>query len=342
MGFKELTLTRGILGIFILYLFCNSLQVLSSVVNRGKGPALDVVPNHVELGRLSQDDKLSFSLEIINRGMEPLIIHTVSTDCGCVSTANKWKDMILQPRGKKDVKFTLIVGPTMRGLKRKAILFKTNDPLQEYFRVVVSFNVKPQYRSVALPAKLDFGRIDASKQALRKITLVSPYPEKLDVNSIKCSTPSILIHNLPSSGRRGAVLYTVEVQEDFPPGRISESIIFKTATGTIEVPITGYKTSILDCFPTKIVLPMSNSGRDTFFNITLSNTNGKAFRILEVRTSNDDFKLDVQTAEEPSMLHKLRLKISIDSRLKGAGRTKLFIITDRFGVKEVECFYYVY
>ncbi|NIT59609.1 MAG: DUF1573 domain-containing protein [Aliifodinibius sp.] len=306
------------------------------------GPVFYVSQRNIELGRLSPNEKRPFSLRIGNKGKETLIIHSVSANCGCISPAKKWKDVELQPGESKQVQFYLLAEEKGRGGSAKTIMFKTSDPHREYLPVVVRYAVKPDYRVVALPAKLDFRRVKPEKRAALKMTIISPYPEPLDVNSIECSNSSILIHPMQSNGRPDVISYTVELPVHLKPGPISELITINTAIGKIDIPIEGYKTGIIDCTPSDIIFEPARVGESTETCLVVKNTTGKKFRLLKATAETEQIQVKVETGPNSLTTHRLRLRFMPVKARKGLGHSRILIVTDKFGLNKVNCTYFVH
>jgi len=306
------------------------------------GPVFYVSEHNMELGRLSPDEKRPFSLRIGNKGKETLIIHSVSANCACISPAKKWKDVELQPGESKQVQFYLLAERQGRGGMAKTIMFKTSDPHREYLPVVVRYAVKPDYRVVALPAKLDFRRVKPETQAALKVTIISPYPEPLDVNSIECSNSSILIQPTQSNGRPDVISYTVELPVHLKPGPISESITINTAIGKIDIPIEGYKIGIIECTPSDIIFEPVRVGESAEACLVVKNTTGKKFRLLKATDETEQIQVKVETGPESLTTHRLRLRFKPGKARKGLGRSSILVVTDNFGSNMVKCTYFVH
>lgn len=305
-------------------------------------PVFYVSQHKIELGRLSPNEKRPFSVQIGNKGKETLIIHSVSANCGCISPAKKWKDVELQPGESKQVQFYLLAERQGRGGTAKTIMFKTSDPHREYLPVVVRYAVKPDYRIVALPAKLDFRRVKPEKRAALKVTIISPYPEPLDVNSIECSNSSILIQPMRSNGRPDVISYTVELPAHFQAGLISESITINTTIGKIDIPIEGYKIGIIECTPSDIIFEPVRVGESAEVCLVVKNTTGKKFRLLKATAETEQIQVKVETGPEPLTTHRLRLRLMPGKARKGLGQSRILVVTDKFGLNMVKCTYFVH
>ncbi len=306
------------------------------------GPVFYASERNIELGRLSPKEKRPFSIQIGNKGKETLIIHSVSANCGCISPAKKWKDVELQPGESKQVQFYLLAEQMGRGGTAKTIMFKTSDPHREYLPVVVRYAVKPDYRIVAIPAKLDFRRVKPEKQAALKVTIISPYPEPLDVNSIECSNSSILIQRTQSNGRPDVISYTVELPAHFQQGPISESITINTAIGNIVIPIDGYKIGIIECTPSEIIFEPARAGESAEACLVVQNTTGKKFRLLKATAETEQIQVKVSTGPEALTTHRLRLRFMPGKARKGLGRSRILVVTDKIGLNMVKCTYFVH
>ena|GEM_PF-4060634 len=306
------------------------------------GPVFYVSQSNLELGRLAPDQIRPFSLQVANKGDKTLIIHSVSSDCGCVSQAKKWQDFALEPGRTEEVEFQLLVASGIRGRMTKAILFKTNDPRNQYARTTISYTVTFDYSLAVLPSKLDFARIGPESPTSLRLTLVSPYPEPLKVKSIKSSDPQIEFRLLQSRAARPDILsYAVQVPAKFRPGDISESVEFDTSVGKIAVPIVGYKIDAIESSPALIVLEPVNVGQTILMDFTIKNTLGKDFRVLRANAETGEMRLTIETRTDPNSLHRLSVEFTPSGASAGPGRSRIHVVTDRFGSKTVDCLYFV-
>jgi len=316
--------------------------IQSLAAQDSSGRMFYVSQSYIELGRLAPDEKRSFSIQIGNKGSDTLTIYSVSTTCGCLSPAEKWKDVELQPGESKQVQFYLLAEQQSRGRMTKTIMFKTSDPQRKHSPVIVSYAVKPEYRLAALPAKLDFGQVEPETPAVLKLTLVSPYPDPLQVNSIECSDCSILIRPVRPNGRPDVVAYLVELPEGFQPGPISESIEIDTAVGKIVVPINGYKMGIIECTPSDIIFQPVRFGVSAEASLVVRSTHEKEFRVIRAITETEQIQVKVEAGQQSRTTHKLRLQFMPNKEVEGVGRSCILVVTDKFGSRAVNCSYFVH
>ncbi|UCG47923.1 MAG: DUF1573 domain-containing protein [Phycisphaerales bacterium] len=305
-------------------------------------PVFCVSESNLELGYLAPEQIKLFSLEVANKGDETLIIHSVSSDCGCISQAKKWEDFALEAGRTEEVRFQLLVGSGIRGRMTKAILFKTNDPRNKYVRTTISYTVRFDYSLAALPSKLDFSRIGPESPTSLRLTLVSPYPEPFQVKSIKSSNRRIEIRPVQSNAAGVYILsFEVEMPAKFRPGDISESAEFDTSIGKIIVPIVGYKIDAIESFPPLLVLEPVNVGQTILMDFTIKNTLGKDFRVVRAKAETGELRLKLETRSDPNSLHRLSLEFTPSVASAGPGRSRIHVVTDRFGTKAVDCLYFV-
>lgn len=316
---------------------------LSPIAENLNGPVFHVSQRNIELGSLVPNEKRPFSFQIGNKGNDTLIIHSISTNCGCLGPAKKWKDAKLQPGEIRQVEFSLLAGSQGRGRMAKTIMFKTSDTNREYSPVVIRYTVKPNFRVVALPAKLDFGRVKPENSAaVLSVILVSPYPEPIKVNSIKCTNPSMVISREGSNALGDAVLYTVEFPGHLQAGPLSESVTIDTTVGKVVVPIIGYKIGKIECKPSHIIFPPVNRYEGIGVCLTVTSPIGKKFRILWATAETDQIQVSVERSQEPSAAHKLWLQLTPNKGVRGVGQSWIFIATDKFGSRLVSCTYLVH
>jgi hypothetical protein len=242
----------------------------------------------------------------------------------------------------REVQFYLMIESKSGGRSAKTILFKTNDPVKSSWPIVVEYMVKRSYRVVAFPAKLDFGRIDPDREVRSTLTLISPYPEPIEVNSITCTEPSIRIQPIGSDALGDALYYSVELPSGYEPGPVGAQIDIETTLGPVRVPIAGRKVGKIECTPTKILFPPVGKNECVEVCLTVSSAAGEDFRVLGATTETHDIQVDlVGDPERPSATHKLRLKLSAPNRLQGVGQSQIRLDTDTLGSQRVDCSYFV-
>jgi len=331
-----------LLQVALICIFCVWPWQVSSAVEDLNESGFYVSPNNIELGRISPDEKRAFSIRIGNKSKKSVIIQSVSTTCSCTSPASRWKNLELQPGESRQVNFNLFAEKTT-GRKTRIIMFKTNNPRRKYTWVIVSYAVKPEYGLTAFPSKLDFGQVEPNTAIPLEVVLRSPYPEPLDVNSIKCSNSSILIHPPPFNGRLGAISYAVELPANFRPGLISESVVIDTPIGKKIIPIVGYKMDIIECVPSHITFQPIRLGESTITYLLVRNVGGEKFRILKTTTKTEEIQVRIETDSELRTIHKLRLQFTPNEQmLDGVGRSDILLITDGFGTKTISCSWLIY
>lgn len=330
------------LGLIFTCFFCiQSEWALSTTENPIESP-LYISQSNIDLGILYADEKRRFSIQIRNRGNEILSIHSVSANCNCLNPVKKWKDVELQPRATENVEFELLVGSQMLGRKQKVIMFKTNNRQEKYTPVVVSFTVKQKYRLTVLPSILDFGTIQPEIQAELKAILVSPYPQPLKINSIRYSNSSLLLRLVHMNERQDILTYTITIPPYFKAGPLSESITIDTTIDKIIIPIVGYKVDVIECIPSEIIFPPITPNRSVKVVLIIANTSGKNFRINQVTTETDELCVKEENGLESKATHKLLVAFRPNKEYQGPGHFQIHIVTDLFGSKMVNCFFYIF
>lgn len=306
-------------------------------------PAFHASCTRVELGRVSAGTKQPVVIEIGNSGDETLVIHSVTSNCGCLSPAKQWKDVQIQPAEMREVQFYLMVESKGSGRTAKTILFKTNDPVQPYWPIVVAYTVKRDYRVVAFPAKLDFGRIASDRGGRAMLTLISPYPEPIKVHSIISADPSIRIERVASNALGDVLRYSVEFPPGCEPGSIGSYIDVETMIGSVRIPVTGWKVGRIECTPVKITFPPAGQNGYAAACLMVSSPTGEGFRVLGATPETDDIRIDlVGDSEQPAATHKVWLRLSAAGGPPNIGQSRIRLDTDTLGSLHVDCSYFVH
>ena len=104
-----------------------SLPLASSAAPRkvGAGPSMEIQPEEHDFGNVHRNEKLLYAFTILNTGTEDLVIHRISTSCGC--TAALAADRVVPPGGTTKLDVTLETRK-YSGVVQRSVSVASNDP----------------------------------------------------------------------------------------------------------------------------------------------------------------------------------------------------------------------
>jgi hypothetical protein len=302
------------------------------------GPLLEIIPEGINLGLMAPGSQKQFELSVSNRGKEGLVIHSVSTDCGCLSPASGAKDLKVGPGEEVRLPFTIMTNGQMRGLNSKRILLRTNDPAKPAAVVGVSFTVKPDYRVAVMPTRIKLGRVESGLGLTREVVLVSPYPRALKVESAKGSAEWITVSEGKRNGRGDVVSLAVSLRVPADIGAIQEMITIVTDVGRVEIPVEGRAIGLLEVEPAALVLPPVKGSEPMAVSLEVRAVGKRAFKVVGVTAARGKVADVVDTVKESGAAHALEFRFSPPAE-SGSGSDRVNIATDTMGVFTVEVFY---
>ncbi|HUW20914.1 MAG TPA: DUF1573 domain-containing protein [Sedimentisphaerales bacterium] len=335
-------LKRTTLRVVVFYVVITNTAAIAPPAKALGPPVFHLDESDIMLGRIAPNAAQEFSLTVHNRGQATLIIYGISSTCGCLSQAKQEKNIEIAPGELKRFDFKIVTSDQMRGITRRAIVFKTNDAQRNHV-IHVSFVVAPEYKLAVLPAKLDFGCIESDLSFKKIVTVVSPYPEAIEVNFVRTSSP--FIHVTDSNEYQGLPRYScafnVELLPNLRPGYISESITIGTTRGSASVLVSGYKTDPIESRPASLVFEPVECGEKKAVTFVLRSTNGEKFDLLKTTTVSNTIKLKRLDPQEPRTTHALVAELTAPNGRPGPGKTSISVETDTLGVKTIHCYYFL-
>ncbi|RYG47241.1 DUF1573 domain-containing protein [bacterium] len=290
-------------------------------------PQISIDPAVIEIGEVTQGDKVPFSVQITNTGTAPLS-YVTKGDCGCVVGTPPG---VIAPGGvaliRPHVDSTEYVGKLV-----KALIVTTNDPERPTITIPVKLNVKPLYRFLTPQGSTIL--LDDSKT--KDIYLVLADGRPLNILQVRFDGIPIKVTptewegelpdpglNEPSKKRKGLKLH-LEVTGETIPGRAMGSLTlitdhdrFRVITTTIYAQ-TGIVASPDDLYIGALgSVPKSST-------LSLSRP-GKAFKVLGVESDNPR----VTATFEALRPDEVRLKVEYDGKATtGDVVAKLKVKTD--------------
>jgi hypothetical protein len=232
------------------------------------------VERPIDLGNHELFSTLEPSLLIRNSGRRPLLIHGITTSCGClgVFTRDGLRDRIqvqslaVPPRKTEllCVQFAVTGDPAVPQVQM--VRFSTNDPYNP--EVCVLLSVVPFARYLAAPAQIALGTVPVGDQIKRFIDIIAHERNLPPVNRVVCSDDSVRV-DFQSLDRSQAVVAQTENSElmgrvrilfraPAAPADIS-GIISVHCEGrqeaAIVIPITARVRNLVELVPRQLVLP---------------------------------------------------------------------------------------
>lgn len=151
------------------------------------GPRLSLSSFTLNMGKISNDEPTTQTLDITNKGGEPLRIHSVQGSCPCVRA---WPEVNPIPPGRTTPLHIEMDPFKISGFQcyEKSVSVRSNDPAQGVAVINVLCDIEPEF--TVEPPIIEFGNV-AKGETVEKPLLVRQIEDepRLEVTQIKSRTP---------------------------------------------------------------------------------------------------------------------------------------------------------
>jgi len=215
-----------------------------------------------------------------------------------------------------------------RGLQRESFNVTTNDPDQPLIRLKIIVNI--QVILAPNPDQLSFGPLKVEAQSKPQyISLIGIDGKTTKIKSVESSDEHIKAEKILSnseSGREEKIKVTI--LPGMIVGNFSEIIVIHTDHKKIKklaVPISGKVVGNISVIPR--YMSLFQIGQRLSGGVSLRATHGKAFNILQVKSTEPNLALKVETVKK-GFLYNIRASAKKGHFTVPAKNRKITIITD--------------
>ena len=301
---------------------------------KGPSPTLVIRRDSHDFGAVMAGAKVKHRYRIRNVGTAPLIIHKISTTCGC--TVARMDQTTLPPGERRSIMAELTVRP---GSNSQRVYLNTNDP--NLPRAELKLLAKGLERVVLEPTGFDFTalqlgttqtntvRLSAGDRHPFKVTHIEPP----SVEELETTTKAVPID---PDANGNSVNWDLELTLKTKSYRWKEKeFSLRVQTDHPQIPEQNITIFCAQRFPLQWVdaprhfLGIAHPGEDRKIELTLASDDGAPFKILEARPLHDEaFQITSKVLEERNR-YRLTLTASVPANaIDGFRSTRFLIRTD--------------
>ncbi len=256
------------------------------------GPKLDLTIKAIELGLISDNEKVPSKIAFTNSGTGLLTIERINTSCGCTAADLSTKDYLPGESGEIDITYD----PTGRaGKQRKVITIISNDRDQRMTQVVLTVEIDPiiEVGTPVVSAK----NVVFGEGAEARVTFKCDWKE-FEVKAVTIAGSSVEavvekeeVVKLADGREEHQITVLIKISPEAPIGYVrrtldmlavigdGESAPFEqAASATINVNVVGDIQST----PSRISFGRLNAGGEYERRLTIKSRRGKPFKIESV------------------------------------------------------------
>jgi hypothetical protein len=299
--------------------------MLASVVCLAQpAPHISFDATHFDFGKISSDAKVSHRFKVTNTGKAPLNITRLNPSCGCTSTVvGKWT---LAPEESTEVEVTF--NPAgFRGVSRKSIQVVSDDPASPTMTLTFEADVVREI----MPSTDSVFFQDLVRSVPRKasVKLASGTDKPVVLTDAKAPGAPYLAAVLRKDGKDAWVDITLDGRK-IPGGRQvgADAIIVRTANPkvpTVTLTVQWEMRASVTATPQRVAWS-EPAGTELRSKVVLKQVDGKPFRILSTRTSNQ--ALSVEGADKAAAAsHEIEVVLAANA-LPGLYTEKVMLTLD--------------
>lgn len=246
-------------------------------------PVIHFEKTHHDFGKIDTERKATYRFKVSNTGQAPLKISRVNTTCGCTSTVlGKW---VLAPGEVTEIE-TSFDPRGYRGLVRKAIQVLSDDPAQP--SVTLSFQAEVVQDIMPSTTAVFFYDVQRDAREKKTIRLVSGNGQPVQVKALKSPGAPYLSTISRLEGNDAVLEVTLDGQK-IAPGRMRGVDQVTAITGSARMPVISLRVqwemrASVVATPERISW-LGQAGKALQSPVQLKQAQGKAFRILEFRST---------------------------------------------------------
>jgi Protein of unknown function (DUF1573) len=256
-----------------------------------KRPRLYVETRIVELGRVSQGDKVTAEFTLENRGDADLQIDSIAASCSCTVSRQLTPDELLVEPGETVNIGAVFDSKGRHGPQRKSITVLSNDPDEPRLQLFLTAEVVPLVEmrvDGTWKRVLRFGRIRAGAVMEHVIDVLPTEPNQaFEVTKVELLNPNLRYTSEPFAidDRRG-VKFTLYAAPDAQIGQLNSALEVSgkvgDAPGWVRVTLTGEIVGDLSFRPAAIKQLEPVAPENQLRPVSVRSQTGEPFEILSV------------------------------------------------------------
>ncbi|UCE61225.1 MAG: DUF1573 domain-containing protein [Phycisphaerales bacterium] len=224
------------------------------IADGGRKPRMHVEQPLLELGSISDGDKVPLGWLLENKGDADLFIEKVRESCGCLVTKLAETDKIIPPGGTLVLK-AVFDSTRRRGDQRKYIVVHSNDPVEPMKKLEFTANVQALFELIP-PSVVNLRNVQRGETAGQTLDVTpATKGDTLEVVDIKITSGSPLTITCDpfdaETGEGRRIRFAVD--EFAPLGSLSTELELKIKTADVEktrkVRVRGQVLGDLICQP---------------------------------------------------------------------------------------------
>jgi hypothetical protein len=301
------------------------MPALLPIVAMAQAPKISFDATHFDFGRIGPDKKVSHHYKVTNAGNAILSITNVRPACGCTSTVTgQWS---VKPGESTDIEATF--DPKgQRGIVRKSIVVVSNDPAAP--EMTLTFDAEVVQPIQPSKDNVFFDNVERGGASSESIRFVSNDGKPVQLTGAEVPGAPYLHLGTRMEGK-DAVLDLKLAGAEIPKGQDMGIEVVTVRTANPQVPV--FRVNVqwqvkpsITANPPAIAWSAAKAGQELRMDLTLTQAQGKAFRVTNATSTNPILTVEGVGAAAAST-QKLTLVFSAKAR-PGRYSEKATILTD--------------